>query len=114
MKSMLTAMTIALALAAAVHTQSALTGTWQGKTSNGFQIGLDLAATATALTGTLTRNGRTAPIAEGKVSTNTITFTVTFADQAEGFTGELAGDEITLWMNRQGRPGAAVLTRVKN
>lgn len=33
--------------------------------------------------------------------------------QAEGFTGEVAGDELTVWLNSRGPESAAVLKRVK-
>ena len=114
MKKILTRTTIAFVLAAVVYAQSAMAGKWQGETRNGSQIVLDLTATKTALTGTFTRNGQTAAIADGKVSKNTLTFKTTLGDQTEGFTGELAGDQITIWMDRLGPPSAAVLKRVKN
>ena len=114
MKRILTATTIALVLAAVVHAQVGLTGKWEGETPNGAQLVLDLTATGTALTGTFTRNGQPTPITDGKVSQNTFTFKATLNDQAEGFTGEVAGDQITVWMDRQSRERAAVLKRVKN
>jgi hypothetical protein len=46
---------MALTLAAVVHSDTALTGKWLGETPNGAEIALDLTATETALTGTLTR-----------------------------------------------------------
>jgi hypothetical protein len=114
MKRILTATTIALALAAAAHSQTELTGKWQGKTPNGFEIVFDLTATETKLTGTFTREGQTITIADGKVSKNTFTFKATLNDQTEGFTGELDGDQITVWMDRQGRERAAILKRIRN
>jgi hypothetical protein len=114
MKRILTATTIALALAAAAHPQTELTGKWQGKTPNRFEIVFDLAATETTLTGTFTREGQTITIADGKVSKNTFTFKATLNHQTEGFTGELDGDQITVWMDRQGRERAAILKRIKN
>ncbi len=113
MKRILTATTIAFVLAAVVYAQAAMTGKWQGETKNGAQIVLDLTANKTALTGTLTRNGESAAIADGKVSKNTLTFKATLGAQTEGFTGELAGDQITIWMDRRGAPSAVVLKRVK-
>lgn len=47
------------------------------------------------------------------MSKNTFTFKATLNDQTEAFTGELDGDQITIWLDRQGRPNAAVLKRVK-
>lgn len=109
----LTGTMMALALAAVVHSQAALTGKWLGQTPNGAEIALDLTATETALTGTLTRNGVRATITDGTVSKNTFTFKATINDQTEGFTGELAGDEINVWLDRQGPERAAVLKRIK-
>jgi hypothetical protein len=101
-----------LAMPPAVRAQSAITGTWQGKTPNGFEMELKLAATQQGLTGTFTRNGESIPITDGKVSKNTFTFNVKRNDQAQGFTGELDGDEIKVWTDRQGASAAAVLKRV--
>jgi opacity protein-like surface antigen len=113
MKRILTASLIALLLAAAVHAASALTGKWQGTTRNGAEIVLDLAATDTALTGTLTRNDQTVKITDGTVSKNSFTFKATLNDQAEGFTGELAGDEIKIWLDSRGPDSTTILKRVK-
>lgn len=113
MNRTLTGAMMALALAAVVHAQSALTGKWQGETPNGAEIVLDLTATETALTGTLTRNGQPATVTDGKVSKNTFTFKATINDQTEGFTGEFAQDEMKVWLDRQGPQKAAVLKRVK-
>lgn len=88
-----------------------LTGRWEGKTPNGFSLVLDVIAKENALTGTLTRNEQPATITEGKVSNNTFSFKVTLGDQTAGFTGELMGDQIKLWMDL-GPSAAAVLQRV--
>jgi hypothetical protein len=109
----LTGIMMALTLTAVVYSETALTGKWLGETPNGAEIALDLTATETALTGTFTRNGQRAAITDGKVLKNTFTFDVTINDQTEGFTGEVAGDVIKVWLNRQGREKAAVLKRVK-
>jgi opacity protein-like surface antigen len=93
--------------------QAALTGKWQGETRNGMQVVLDLTATGTALTGTLTREGTPSTIRDGKVSKNTFTFRAMLGDQDEGFKGELAGDQITVTLDRQGPAGAVVLKRIK-
>jgi hypothetical protein len=112
MKKMLTSATIVLAFAV-VHAQAAITGKWQGETKNGSEIVLDLTATKTALTGTLSRNGQPTTITDGTVSKNTFTFKATLNDQTEGFTGEVDGDQIRVWLDRQGPTSAAVLKRVK-
>lgn len=105
--------TIALVFAVALHAQSTLTGKWEGKTKGGSQVALDLTATKTTLTGTLTESGGTLPIADGKVSKNTFTFNVTVGERTAAFSGKFAGDEMTIWMERRGPESAAVLTRVK-
>jgi hypothetical protein len=104
---------IVLTCSIVAHAQATLTGKWQGETSNGTAITLDLAVEGTALTGTLTRNGVSAPLSEGKVSKNTFTFKATINDQTEGFSGELTGDQLKVWLDRQGASRAAVLERVK-
>jgi len=111
MKKILTATMIALVLPVFAYAQSAMTGKWQGKTPNGFQIELDLIATEKELTGTFTRNGQSITIADGKVAKNTFTFRATMNDQTQGFTGEIDADQIKFWMDRQGPSAAAVLKR---
>jgi hypothetical protein len=90
-----------------------LTGKWQGETTTGTAITLDLVVEGAALTGTLTRDGASIPLAEGKVSKNTFTFKARINEQTEGFSGELAGDQLKVWLDRQGPSRAAVLERVK-
>jgi hypothetical protein len=94
------------------YAQSALTGKWQGKTVNGFEIALDLARSGTTFSGTLFRNGEKGPITDGRVSNSRITFKATLNDREEGFTGDLNGDQMTVWLDRQGPKGAAVLKRL--
>ena len=118
MKSILTNITLALLLTAVVHAQATLTGKWEGETKSGSPVVLDLKATETALTGTLTVDGKPTTIDDGKVSKNRFTFNATVDDgggrsHTEGFVGELAGDQITLWLDQQGPPNGAVLKRVK-
>ena len=93
--------------------QSGLTGKWEGETRNGTTLVLTLVVKDTALTGTLKRGDETATLTEGKVSKSTFTFKATIGGQAEGFSGELAGDEIKIWLDRQGAERAIVLNRVK-
>ena len=114
MLRLLTSTTVALLLTAVAFAQSTVTGKWEGQTPNGFKIVLDLKATESTVTGTLTREDTTVPIAEGKVTKNTLTFKATLEDQTESFTGEVAGDQLTVWLDRQGRERAATLTRVKS
>ena len=118
MKRILASITIAVVLAAVVHAQAQLSGKWEGETKSGSPIVLDVKATETALTGTLTVDGKPTTIDDGKVSKNKFTFNATIDDgggrnHMEGFTGELAGDQITLSLDKQGPSSAAVLKRVK-
>ena len=91
-----------------------LTGTWRGKTPNGFDLVLEVTAEESALTGTLTRDGQRTTISAGTVSKNAFTFKATINDQTEGFTGEFAGEEMKVWLDRQGPENAAILKRSKN
>lgn len=104
---------LVLMLAVVASAQSGLTGKWEGETKSGSQVTLDLVAKGETLTGTLTNGGQTIPIENGKISKNTFTFTATRGEQTDGFTGEVEGDQITVWIDRQGRDRAAVLKRVK-
>jgi|GEM_PF-3078023 len=107
-------MTIAMfVLATGLRAQSPITGKWRGQTPNGFSLELNLTVTDNALTGTLTREDATVPIADGKASKNTFTFTVTLNDEVEKVTGEIDGDQMKAWLDRQGPSMAAVLKRVK-
>jgi hypothetical protein len=114
-----TLIALALVTAAIGHAQSGaqgqsgLTGRWEGATAAGSTIVLDLTVVKEALTGTLTRNGEPLPIVDGKVSKNTFTFKATLDEQPEGFTGELVGDDIKIWLDRQGAERAIVFKRVK-
>jgi hypothetical protein len=105
---------IVLTLALMAHAEEGLTGKWQGETPNGASIVLDLTVKGTALTGTLVRDGQSTELSEGKVSKNTFTFKATLNDRAEALSGELDGDRIKLWLDRQGASNAVVLTRVKS
>jgi len=113
MRGMLRVLAVILLLATIVYAQSAITGKWEGKTVNGFEIVLDLTGSGTAFSGTLSRNGEKGPITDGKVSNSRITFKATLNDREEGFTGDLNGDQMTVWLDRQGPKGAAVLKRLK-
>lgn len=90
-----------------------VTGKWEGATPNGTPLALDLTVTGTAMTGTLSRSGERVTIADGKVSKNGFTFKATFGDQTETLTGVIDGDQMTVWLDRQGRDRAAMLKRVK-
>jgi hypothetical protein len=105
--------TLALILGTLLQAQAAITGKWQGTTRNGLEVLLDLKATDAELTGTLTRDGRSSTITEGKVSKNTFTFKAILGDQTETLTGELGGEQLKVWLDRQGPEGAVVFKRLK-
>ena len=111
---LLTFTTIAvLVLASGLRAQSTITGKWRGQTPNGFSLELNLSVTDQALTGTVIREGETFLIRDGKASKSSFTFTVTMNDETEKVTGEIDGDQMKAWLDRQGPSMAAVLTRVK-
>lgn len=109
-----TALLIACAaIAGAQSGQSTMTGKWQGDTDGGAALLLDVTVKGETLTGTLTRNGQGTPLSEGKISKNAFSFKATLNERTEGFSGEYKGDEIRVWLDRQGPEKAVVLTRVK-
>jgi hypothetical protein len=90
-----------------------MTGKWQGDTDGGAALLLDVTVKGETLTGTLTRNGQGSPLSEGKITRNAFSFKATLNERTEGFSGEHKGDEIRIWLDRQGPEKAVVLTRVK-
>jgi hypothetical protein len=92
---------------------TSLTGKWQGQTANGSSLMLDLVQKDQELTGTLTREGESAPITSGKVSKNTFTFTATLGGTAEAIEGTVDNNDMKAWLTRQGPDRAASLKRVK-
>ena len=113
MKKYLSIAALFLVVTAVAYAQATLTGKWQGETRSGTPIVLDITAKSDVLTGTLTRSEQSAPIAEGKVAKNTFTFKTTINEQTVAFSGELAGEDIKIWMDQQGPERAVVLKRVK-
>ena len=81
---------VAIAVVCTVTTpaQPSLTGKWQGVTNAGAEIALDLTARDATLTGSLTRDGQTSTLSDGKISKNTFTFTAQLNNQTEKFAGE--------------------------
>jgi hypothetical protein len=110
-KTMLALLPFALMLCADASAQSGLTGAWQEATQSGLNAELNLDATAAALTGTFTVRSRTLTISDGKVTKNTFTFKAPLEGQPEGFSGELTGDSIVLWRDRNGKGDAITLKR---
>jgi hypothetical protein len=93
--------------------QTTMTGKWQGDTDGGAALLLDVTVKGETLTGTLTRNGQGSPLSEGKITKNAFSFKATLNERSESFSGEYKGDEIRIWLERQGPTKAIVLTRVK-
>jgi hypothetical protein len=104
---------IVLTCSMVAQAQATLAGKWKGETNGGATLVLDLAVEGTVLTGTLSRNGVSTPISEGTASKNTFTFKATLSGQTEQVSGELADDQIKVWLDRQGASTAIVLKRVK-
>ena len=92
---------------------TSLTGKWQGQTPNGMSLILDLVQKDQTLTGTLNREGESAPINDGKVSKNTFTFVASLSGTAETIEGTVENDDMKAWLARQGPERTAVLKRVK-
>jgi len=113
MKHAIARIALAIFLVPVLSAAQTLAGKWQGQTPNGTEITMDLTVTETTLKGSLTRGDQTIPLVDGKVNKNTFTFTATLNEETETLTGELAGDEIKVWLDRQGREMAAVFKRVK-
>ena len=104
--------TLAVALmTTVVHAQSRIAGKWQGTTSNGMDVVLDLKVADEKLTGTVTRAGTPSTITEGKVTKNTLTFTAILGEQTEKLTGEINGEQLKVWLDRQGPEGAVIFKR---
>ena len=101
------------AFAGAQSGATTMTGKWQGDTDGGAALALDVTVKGETLTGTLTRNGQGSPLSEGKITKNAFSFKATINERTEGFSGEHKGDEIRIWLDRQGPEKAVVLTRVK-
>ena len=102
-----------LAISLIAQAQSPVTGKWEGATRNDMRVVLTLKVADAVLTGTVARGEQTATITEGKVTGNTITFKAVLGGQPETLSGELDGQQLKVWLDRQGREGAVVFTRTK-
>ena len=65
------------------------------------------------LTGTLTRDGESSTITDGKVSKSKVTFKAILGEQEEALTGQLDGEQLKVWLDRQGPEGAVDFKRLK-
>jgi hypothetical protein len=106
-------LTLVLILSASAYAQSEVTGKWQGTTRNGMEVVLDLKAVDGELTGTVTRADQRSPITEGKISKGKLTFKTVLGDQTETLSGELTGEQLKVWLDRQGPEGAVTFSRVR-
>lgn len=102
-----------LLCAVIVQAQSGLAGRWTGETDGGASLELDLAVKANVLTGTLVRNGQETKVTDGKVSEKTFFFKATLNEKTEAFSGVLEGEQLKVWLDRQGPTKAVTLKRVE-
>jgi hypothetical protein len=114
MQTWLIGAALASTLTTVAPAQHVLNGEWQGETRNGSAIVLTLDVKGDGLTGTVSRNGEATAIADGKVSDKTFTFKATLSDQTESVSGEIAGDAVKVWLERQGPESAITLRRAKD
>jgi len=113
MKKLAVTLAVTVALSTIALAQSAVTGKWEGQTPNGSSLALDTAAKSATLTGTMTVGTEKSPLTDGKVSKNTLSFTVSMEGGTEAFTGEVSGDAMKIWMDSRGPNAAITLKRVK-
>lgn len=106
-----TTLLFAVAATVVAVAQQGLNGIWQGETRSGTPIVLTLVVKESALTGTFKRGDETITITDGKVSKNTFAFKAVMNGQSEGVSGELAGEELKVWLDRQGASTAITLRR---
>ena len=108
-----TAIALAFLMAAVLEAQTSITGKWQGTTRNGSQVVLNLKAAGGALTGTVTRDGQASTITGGKITGAKFAFKATLGEQTEALSGERDGNQLKVWLDRQGPEGTVVFERVK-
>ena len=92
-----------------------VTGKWAaevpGRGGNPQKVTMDLKADGDKLTGTISNPQGETAITDGKVSGDTVTFTVTREMQGntikQNYTGKLSGDEIKFSVMREGGQGQA-------
>jgi hypothetical protein len=107
------AFALAFLMAAVLEAQTSITGKWQGTTRNGSQVVLNLKAAGGALTGTVTRDGQASTITDGKITGAKFAFKATLGEQVEALSGEREGNQLKVWLDRQGPEGAVVFERAK-
>lgn len=107
------ALVLTCTVIAQAQAQSTAAGKWEGETTSGTPITLELTVKDTTLTGTMIREGERMPLFDGQVSKGTLTFKVKMNDKSEAFSGELTGEQLKVWLDRQGAAKAAIFKRVK-
>jgi hypothetical protein len=124
-KKLLFAFTILLVVVF-VATAADVSGKWVYEQAgrrggNPVQVTLTLKASGSSLTGTLSRPGRDggtmeAPISDGKVNGNNVSFKVEInmggMSMTQDFSGTLEGDNLNLKVTRPGRDGNPMTTDV--
>jgi hypothetical protein len=110
-RRILNVLLLVLLLCVMAQAQAGLSGKWTETTPSGLNAELELKATDTAITGTFTVRGRPMAITDGKVTNNAFTFKAALEGQPEGFSGEMNGDAIVLWRDRNGKGDALTLKR---
>jgi hypothetical protein len=87
---------LALAVALAPQAQDRLTGSWQGETSSGRPVTLELKVASGTITGAITLVKESEPISEGTIDQNRFSFKAEVEGRVATFTGEHTGDQIRL------------------
>ena len=91
---------------------ASISGTWEGMTGQGRQVSLLLKADGSALTGWLTLDRQSGPLKDGKIEKSAVMFAAVLGGRTLTFTGEVAGDEMTLRL--EGAQNPVTLKRVKS
>ena len=112
-RTILRAIAVVVVIPILASAQNAVSGTWEGQTPGGSALTLATTATGDVLTGTMTVAKETQPLADGKVSKNTFSFSVTMGGGTEAFSGEVSGDQMKIWMDSRGPAAAIALTRAR-
>jgi hypothetical protein len=89
---------------------ASVSGTWEGMTGQGRQVSLLLKADGSALTGWLTLDTQSGAVKNGRIEKSTVMFAAVISGQTLTFTGEVAGDEMTLRL--EGAQNPVTLKRV--
>ena len=89
---------------------ASISGTWEGTTGQGRQVSLLLKADGLAVTGWLTLDTQSGAVKDGKIEKSTVLFAAVIAGRTLAFTGEVAGDEMTLRL--EGAQNPVTLKRV--